>query len=91
MRFLTDTEIEHVKQEREAVIAKVAREVAGDFWKNLSLSDLAILRAEHKAIVDACDELISVRVNNGRRAGGSWAEIGKILGISKQAAQQRFS
>ncbi|MBX7481481.1 hypothetical protein [Qipengyuania qiaonensis] len=29
-------------------------------------------------------------VDAGRRAGLSWAEIGAILGISRQAAQQRF-
>jgi len=30
-------------------------------------------------------------VQSGRRAGISWAEIGTLLGISRQAAQQRFS
>jgi hypothetical protein len=90
MRFLTDTEIEAVKTKREAVVEHVAKVVTGKDWKKLSLADLAILRAEHKAIVDACDELIAERVNQGRVAGGSWAEVGKILGISKQAAQQRF-
>jgi len=30
-------------------------------------------------------------VQSGRRAGLSWADIGKLLGISRQAAQQRFS
>ena len=29
-------------------------------------------------------------VDAGRRAGLSWTEIGAMLGISKQAAQQRF-
>lgn len=29
-------------------------------------------------------------VEAGRRAGMSWTEVGQLLGISKQAAQQRF-
>ncbi|TPG16651.1 hypothetical protein EAH87_13405 [Sphingomonas koreensis] len=29
-------------------------------------------------------------IDAGRRAGMSWAEIGALIGISKQAAQQRF-
>ena len=29
-------------------------------------------------------------VDAGRRAGLSWADIGEILGVSRQAAQQRF-
>lgn len=29
-------------------------------------------------------------IDAGRRAGMSWAEVGALLGISKQAAQQRF-
>lgn len=29
-------------------------------------------------------------VDAGRRAGMSWAEVGDVLGITKQAAQQRF-
>ncbi len=30
-------------------------------------------------------------VGTGRHAGLSWAEIGDVLGVSRQAAQQRFS
>lgn len=90
MRFLDDSELKAVKTEREAAAARVAKVVASDDWKKLGLADLAILRTEYKAVVDACDELIAKRVNQGRVAGGSWAEVGKILGISRQAAQQRF-
>jgi len=30
------------------------------------------------------------RVGNARRGGHSWAAIGMMLGVSRQAAQQRF-
>ncbi|WMI32976.1 hypothetical protein SEA_PEGGYLEG03_35 [Arthrobacter phage PeggyLeg03] len=29
-------------------------------------------------------------VNLARKEGASWTEIGKVIGISRQAAQQRF-
>jgi len=29
-------------------------------------------------------------INAGRRAGMSWADIGELMGISRQAAQQKF-
>ena len=29
-------------------------------------------------------------INAGRRGGMSWADIGKLMGISRQAAQQKF-
>ncbi|MGO1563143.1 MAG: hypothetical protein ACTHW7_15110 [Actinomycetaceae bacterium] len=37
------------------------------------------------------DELIRSEVTEAREAGASWTEIGEALGISKQAAQQRFT
>jgi hypothetical protein len=37
-----------------------------------------------------CDDLVGRFVDEARRAGCSWTEIGGVLGVSKQAAQQRF-
>lgn len=36
------------------------------------------------------DELLDRFVRDARASGSSWAEIGALLGVSKQAAQQRF-
>jgi hypothetical protein len=36
------------------------------------------------------DDLIGRFVADARRAGCSWAEVGRVLGVSKQAAHQRF-
>lgn len=36
------------------------------------------------------DLLLRGRVNVARQAGHSWAAVGLALGISRQAAQQRF-
>jgi hypothetical protein len=39
---------------------------------------------------DVSDHLIGHFVDQARRAGASWTDIGQNMGVSKQAAQQRF-
>jgi len=39
---------------------------------------------------ELADHLIGHFVDQARRAGASWSEIGRSMGVSKQAAQQRF-
>lgn len=90
MRFLTDTEIDDIIREREKRVAHVVKTANGADWKKLSLSDLALLRAESQAVIAEADKGIARHVNHLRAIGSGWAEIGKVLGISKQAAQQRF-
>jgi hypothetical protein len=51
------------------------------------LSD-AVLAAEH--LGDVADHLIGHFVDQARRSGASWAEIGRSMGVTKQAAQKRF-
>ncbi|GIH07275.1 hypothetical protein Rhe02_53420 [Rhizocola hellebori] len=52
------------------------------------LSD-AIVVAEQ--IDDMADHLIGHFVDQARRSGASWTGIGQSMGVSKQAAQKRFS
>jgi hypothetical protein len=42
------------------------------------------------ALGDVADHLIGHFVDQARRSGASWTEIGGSLGVSKQAAQKRF-
>jgi len=51
------------------------------------LSD-AVLAADH--LGDVADHLIGHFVDQARRSGASWTEIGRSMGVTKQAAQQRF-
>ncbi|BCO36735.1 hypothetical protein MHEC_31680 [Mycobacterium heckeshornense] len=51
------------------------------------LSD-AVLAAEH--LGEVADHLIGHFVDQARRCGASWTDIGKSMGVSKQAAQKRF-
>jgi hypothetical protein len=48
----------------------------------------AVLAAEH--LGEVADHLIGHFVDRARRSGASWTEIGKSMGVTKQAAQKRF-
>ncbi|MFD7598081.1 Clp protease N-terminal domain-containing protein [Kitasatospora sp. NPDC059812] len=51
------------------------------------LSD-AVIAADH--LDDLADHLIGHFVDQARRSGASWTDIGRSMGVSKQAAQKRF-
>jgi hypothetical protein len=51
------------------------------------LSD-AVLAAEH--LGEVADHLIGHFVDRARRSGASWTDIGRSMGVTKQAAQKRF-
>ena len=42
-------------------------------------------------VEDFVDDLAQARIADARAAGASWAEISGRLGVSRQAAHQRFS
>src|SRR3954454_3054661 len=48
----------------------------------------AVLFADH--IGDIADHLIGHFVDQARRSGASWTDIGRSMGVTKQAAQKRF-
>jgi Clp amino terminal domain, pathogenicity island component len=47
----------------------------------------AVIAADH--LGEVADHLIGHFVDQARRSGASWTEIGKRMGVTKQAAQQR--
>lgn len=49
----------------------------------------AVVAADH--LQELADHLIGHFVDQARRSGASWTEIGGCLGVTKQAAQQRFT
>jgi hypothetical protein len=51
------------------------------------LTDAMLLADE---VGDVADHLIGHFVDQARRSGASWADIGASMGVSKQAAQKRF-
>jgi hypothetical protein len=48
----------------------------------------AVVLADH--LGEVADHLIGHFVDQARRSGASWSEIGRSMGVTKQAAQQRF-
>ena len=48
----------------------------------------AVLAAEH--LGEVADHLIGHFVDQARRSGASWTDIGRSMGVTKQAAQKRF-
>ncbi len=49
------------------------------------------LAAASSAGLQICETLQKEAVQHARRAGRSWAELGALMGITRQAAQQRFA
>ncbi|MCY1143395.1 ATP-dependent Clp protease ATP-binding subunit [Actinoplanes sp. Pm04-4] len=48
----------------------------------------AVVLADH--LGEVADHLIGHFVDQARRSGASWTDIGRSMGVSKQAAQKRF-
>jgi Clp amino terminal domain, pathogenicity island component len=49
----------------------------------------AVLLAGH--LDDVADQLIGHFVDEARRSGAAWSDIGRSMGVSKQAVQKRFT
>lgn len=57
-------------------------------------SPLALLAEAHAAAIELnrlSDHLLGYFVDEARRSGASWNEIGDTVGVTRQAAQQRFA
>ncbi|WP_188187170.1 Clp protease N-terminal domain-containing protein [Nonomuraea sp. SYSU D8015] len=69
----------------DLISAVKSRHPAGDPLGELSD---AVTLGEH--IGEVADHLIGHFVDQARRSGASWTDIGRSMGVSKQAAQKRF-
>jgi len=81
----TDEQIEEAAQRFEALADSLGRETA-------QVEDLADLRAIAEAVERARrdEALLTERVAQARAHGRSWNRIAAALGVSRQAARQRF-
>jgi hypothetical protein len=70
---------------------EVIREVEENSAGQGPLDQLTSALSHGERLTAEADALIDHFVANARRAGHSWTEIGQRLGVSKQAARQRFS
>jgi hypothetical protein len=62
--------------------------IAGAHTEPLDRLTNAVVLGEH--LGEVADSLIGHFVDQARRAGASWSEIGQSMGVSKQAVQKRF-
>jgi ATP-dependent Clp protease ATP-binding subunit ClpA len=69
-----------------ALISDVRRRAVGS-----PLDQIEAALAVSDELQAQADDLVGDFVTQARRAGCSWTEIGQRLGVSKQAARQRFS
>ncbi|WP_344237542.1 hypothetical protein [Actinocorallia libanotica] len=60
-------------------------------WSPSGTARLAVASALADALDDTADALVEHFVGNARCAGASWSTIAAVLGVSKQAAHQRFA
>jgi hypothetical protein len=68
----------------------LSQEVAARADSDDALARLAAAVGVADQVRDLADELIDRYVAGAREQGRSWSEVGAVLGVSKQAAQQRF-
>jgi hypothetical protein len=60
-------------------------------WDNLADEQLLEMLPRASAIADHANEFLASHVDALRKRGVVWADIGKALGVSRQAAWERFS
>jgi Clp amino terminal domain, pathogenicity island component len=69
----------------QELISQIDTDVAGD-----ELAKVTEARARANTLSGVGDQLIDHFVSRARDAGMSWSQIGGALGVTKQAAQQRW-
>lgn len=69
--------------------AAFARRILRAYSRRIAIGDVESL-TDLINLADDIDRAIQLAVNGLRAAGFSWAEIGARLGITRQAAQQRW-
>jgi hypothetical protein len=62
--------------------------ITQDHPEALDQLSAAVLTAEQ--LGEVADHLIGHFVDQARRSGASWSDVGRSMGVSKQAAQKRF-
>ena len=86
-----------MKQTDEIELRKLTSGLAISWYQALrgefrgdKVEDFPLMIIASDIIAEEARRTLSNWVNAGRRAGMSWADIGEVIGISRQAAQQKF-
>ena len=89
-RVKLELEIREIEKVRDAVEQAVLQ--PEDLGEGIEKDQHSYLRLVMSAKVayDESNRILQQSVNQARRTGHSWTVLGKVLSISRQAAQQRF-
>lgn len=79
----------HAEQELRTATAAMVLERLAKFEGDCRDQFAACITAAH-IVADESRQNLQSWIEAGRRAGMSWSEVGAALGITRQAAQQRF-
>lgn len=76
----------------QAHAAELAERFESDEWDDLSRVDATALRELGAAVREraAAERAVADSVDRARAADHSWGAIATMLGVSRQAAQQRY-
>ncbi|WP_114950771.1 hypothetical protein [Sphingosinicella terrae] len=86
---MNPTEQQELRRRTAALPLEAIEEAAGPVAGDRKDDFVELILAAH-LVADEGRSALQRCIDAGRRAGLSWSEVGAVLGISKQAAQQRF-
>lgn len=78
------------RAQRAAALEAWADDVDGDELVEVDTDELKVI-AQYAARRDRLETALADAVRVARSNGRSWSEIGTMLGVSKQAAQRKYS
>lgn len=71
-------------------LAELVKEILDANPRGSALDQLAEAVGVSRTLTERADQLLNHFVEQARAGGHTWSEIGETLGVTKQAAQQRF-
>ncbi|MET9961584.1 Clp protease N-terminal domain-containing protein [Streptomyces sp. NPDC006326] len=85
---MTNPSVEPVRMTHPVRLDELIEAVKKAHTDALEQLSSAVVAAEH--LGDVADHLIGHFVDQARRSGASWTDIGRSMGVTRQAAQKRF-
>jgi hypothetical protein len=72
-------------------LQQLIRQIDEDLVHGDALAKVSEAQQRARTLSDIGDQLIDHYISQARAAGTSWSQLGEALGVSKQAAQQRWT
>lgn len=85
---MTNPSVEPVRMTNPVRLDDLIEAIKKVHTDSLEQLEGAVVAAEH--LGDVADHLIGHFVDQARRSGASWTDIGRSMGVTRQAAQKRF-